>query len=39
LGVGREGKRHALKQLEKAGLVSIDRKDRKSPVVWINFIN
>jgi hypothetical protein len=39
LGVGREGKRHALEQLEEAGLVSIERKDRKSPVVKVKFIN
>jgi hypothetical protein len=39
LGVGREGKRHALEQLEEAGLVSVDRKNRKSPVVKMNFIN
>ena len=39
LGVGREGKRHALDQLEEAGLVSVERKDRKSPVVKVKFIN
>jgi hypothetical protein len=39
LGVGREGKRHALEQLEEAGLVSVERKDRKSPVVKMKFIN
>jgi hypothetical protein len=39
LGVGREGKGHALEQLEEAGLVSVDRKDRKSPVVKVRFIN
>jgi hypothetical protein len=39
LGVGREGKGHALEQLEEAGLVSVERKDRKSPVVTVKFIN
>jgi hypothetical protein len=39
LGVGREGKRHALEQLEEAGLVLIERKDRKSPMVKLMFIN
>jgi hypothetical protein len=38
-GVGREGKRHALEQLEEAGLVLVERKDRKSPVVKVKFIN
>jgi predicted LPLAT superfamily acyltransferase len=39
LGIGRERKRHALEQLEEAGLASIDRKGLQSPVEWINFIN
>jgi hypothetical protein len=39
LGVGREGKRNALEQLEEAGLVSVERNDRKSPVVKVKFIN
>jgi hypothetical protein len=39
LGVGREGKRHALDQLEEAGLVSVERMNRKSPVVKVKFIN
>ena len=39
MGVGREGKRNALEQLEEAGLVSVERNDRKSPVVKVKFIN
>jgi hypothetical protein len=39
LGVGREGKRHALPQLEEAGLILVERKHRKSPMVKVKSIN
>jgi hypothetical protein len=36
LGVGRGAKRRALEKLEAAGLISIERRDNKSPIVTIN---
>jgi hypothetical protein len=36
-GVGRRGKRLALNQLGRAGLISTERQPRKSPVVTIKF--
>jgi hypothetical protein len=38
-GVGRWGKRHALEQLGSAGLISIERQPRKSPVVTVKFLD
>jgi hypothetical protein len=35
-GVGRNAKWRVLNMLEKAGLISIDRRDRKSPIVRLN---
>jgi hypothetical protein len=35
LGVNREAKRLALQQLESAGLISIDRRSRKTPIVTL----
>jgi hypothetical protein len=37
LGVGRRGKRHALDQLGKAGLISAERQPRRSPIVTVKF--
>jgi hypothetical protein len=37
LGVGRWGKRHALDQLAKTGLISTERQPRKSPIVMVRF--
>jgi hypothetical protein len=37
LNVGRRGKRHALDQLGKLGLISSERQPRKSPVVTVKF--
>jgi hypothetical protein len=36
-GVGRHGKRRALDQLVKAGLITTERQPRKSPVVVVKF--
>jgi hypothetical protein len=36
-GVGRRGKRLALNQLGRAGLISTERQPRKSPVVTVKF--
>jgi hypothetical protein len=36
-GVGREGKRQALNQLGRLGLISCEQADRKSPVVTVKF--
>jgi hypothetical protein len=36
-GVGRHGKRRALDQLVKAGLITVERQLRKSPMVTIKF--
>jgi DNA-binding PadR family transcriptional regulator len=37
LGVGRQGKYNALHQLEEAGLISVKREPRKSPVVTVKY--
>ena len=34
-GVGREVKRRALRDLEAAGLITVERTDRKSPLVTL----
>ena len=39
LRVGRWGKRHALEQLGSVGLISTERRARKSPVVTVKFID
>jgi hypothetical protein len=36
LGVGRGAKSRALRKLERLGIVSVERQDRKSPIVTIN---
>jgi DNA-binding transcriptional ArsR family regulator len=36
LGVGRGAKYRALRKLERLGIVSVERQDRKSPIVTIN---
>jgi hypothetical protein len=36
LGVGRGAKSRALSKLERLGIVSVERRDRKSPIVTIN---
>ena len=35
LGVGRGAKSRALKKLERLGIISVERRDRKSPIVTI----
>jgi hypothetical protein len=37
LGVNRDGKRSALQQLRKAGLVQVEERPRKSPIVKVRF--
>jgi len=37
LGVNRDGKRSALQQLRKAGLVEVEERPRKSPIVKVRF--
>jgi hypothetical protein len=38
-GVGRRGKRQAVAQLERAGLVVVERTDHGSPVVRVKYTN
>jgi hypothetical protein len=38
-GVGRWGKQRALRVLGRAGLISIEQKPRKSPIVTVKFPN
>jgi hypothetical protein len=37
LGVHRDGKRSALGQLRKAGLIEVEERPRKSPIVKVRF--
>jgi hypothetical protein len=37
LGVNRDGKRSALQQLRTAGLVEVEERPRKSPIVKVRF--
>jgi hypothetical protein len=37
LGVSRKGKRSALQQLRKAGLIEVEERPRKSPIVKVRF--
>jgi hypothetical protein len=37
LGVNRDGKRSALRQLRKAGLIEVEERPRKSPIVKVRF--
>jgi DNA-binding FadR family transcriptional regulator len=39
LGVGRKGKRSALQQLRRAGLISVEQRPRKSPIVTVRFVD
>lgn len=37
LGVSRKGKQSALQQLRKAGLIEVEERPRKSPIVKVRF--
>jgi len=37
LGVSRKGKKTALQQLRKAGLIEVEERPRKSPIVKVRF--
>ena len=37
LGVSRQGKQSALQQLRKAGLIEVEERPRKSPIVKVRF--
>jgi hypothetical protein len=37
VGVGREGKAIALKELRRAGLVAVEQRPRRSPIVTVRF--
>jgi len=37
LGVSRKGKQSALQQLRKAGLIEVEERRRKSPIVKVRF--
>src|SRR5262249_23355931 len=39
LGVGRKGKRSALQQLRRAGLIAVEERPRKSPIVTVRFVD
>jgi hypothetical protein len=39
LGVSRNGKRSALQQLRGAGLIAIEERPRKSPIVTVRFVD
>ena len=39
LGMSRNGKRGALKQLRRAGLVAVEERPRKSPIVTVRFVD
>ena len=34
-GIGRKGKSHALTEMERRGLIAVERSDRKSPIVTL----
>jgi hypothetical protein len=38
-GVGRDGKRSGLRQLREAGLIEVEERPRKSPIVTMRFVN
>ena len=38
LGVSRNGKRGALKQLRGVGLIAVEERSRKSPIVTVRFV-
>jgi hypothetical protein len=38
LGVSRKGKRGALEQLRQAGLVAVEERPRKSPIVTVRWV-
>jgi hypothetical protein len=38
VGVSRNGKRTALQQLSKAGLVAVEERPRKSPLIKVRFL-
>ena len=39
LGVGRKGKRGALQHLRQAGLITVEERPRKSPIVTVRFVD
>jgi hypothetical protein len=39
LGVSRNGKRRALQQLRRAGLIAVEERLRKSPVITVRFVD
>jgi hypothetical protein len=39
LGVSRNGKRGALHQLRRAGLIAVEERPRKSPIVTVRFVD
>jgi hypothetical protein len=39
LGVGRKGKRGALQQLRRAGLIAVEERPDKSPIVTVRFVD
>jgi hypothetical protein len=39
LGVGRDGKRSGLRQLRKAGLIAVEERPHKSPIVTVRFVS
>ena len=39
LGISRNGKRSALHQLRRAGLIAVEERPRKSPVVTVRFVD
>jgi hypothetical protein len=38
-GVSRNGKRGALQQLRRAGLIAVEERPRKSPIVTVRFVD
>jgi hypothetical protein len=38
-GVGRDGKRTGLRQLRRAGLIAVEERPRKSPIVTVRFVD
>jgi hypothetical protein len=39
LGVSRDGKRSALQQLRRAGLIRVEERPKKSPIVTVRFVD